>query len=126
VGDQAARADDRHRLPLRDEHAFRDQERAEVQEGDRIAVRGLDRDREPVRRDAAGEGDGASGRREHLAAERPGDVDPAMLARRERVVRREGESLQHRSRRGPRPRAGHRGHAERQEHHGGGGPDEAR
>jgi hypothetical protein len=109
VRNQAARADDRDGLALRHGRALHDQERAEMQQGDGIAVGGFDCDRQPVGRDPADEADGSRARREHLAAERALDVDSAVLARRERIVGGEGEALQHRPWNRPRPCRGHGG-----------------
>jgi hypothetical protein len=105
----AARADGRHRLALGHGRALADQERAEMQQRDRIAVGRLDRDRQPVRGDAADERDGSRGWREHGASEWPLEVDAAVLPRRERVVRGKGEALQHGPGHRPRPGAGRGG-----------------
>jgi hypothetical protein len=113
--DQAAGTDDGDGLALGHDRAFRDQEGAEVKQGDGVAVGRLDRNREAVGRDAAHEADGSRPRREHLPAERALDVDAAVLARREWIVRGEGEALQYRPRNRPRPRRGHGGCRERQE-----------
>ena len=86
VGRHAARADDPDRLALRHDRAPADQERAEMQERDGVAVGRLNGDREPVRRDLADERHRSGGRRDHRVTERPLDVDPTMLARKERVV----------------------------------------
>jgi hypothetical protein len=86
VGRHAARADDPDRLALRHDRAPADQERAEVQERDGVAVGRLNGDREPVRRDLADERHRSGGRRDHRVTERPLDVDPTMLARKEGVV----------------------------------------
>jgi hypothetical protein len=116
VGRHAARADDPDRLALRHNRAPADQERAEVQERDGVAVGRLNGDREPVRRDLADERHRSGGRRDHRVTERPLDVDPTMLAREERVLLVKREALQHRPGKRPRPRAGRGGHRERQEH----------
>ena len=110
VGRHAARADDRDRFSLGHDRASAYQERAEMQEGHGVAVRRLNRDREPVRRDLAGERHRSGGRRDHRVTEGPLEVDPTMLAREEwvRLVKR--EPLQHRPRNRPRPRAGRGGH----------------
>jgi hypothetical protein len=116
VGRHAARADDPDRLALRHNRAPADEERAEMQERDGVAVGRLNGDREPVRRDLADERHRSCGRRYHRVTERPLDVDPTMLAREERVLLVKRELLQHRPWNRPRPRAGRGGHRERQEH----------
>jgi hypothetical protein len=126
VGRHAARADDPDRLALRHDRAPADQERAEMQERDGVAVSRLNGDRESVRRNLADERHRSGGRRDHRVTERPLDVDPTMLAREERVVLVKCEPLQHRPRNRPRPRAGHGGHRERQEHRNDRDPGESR
>jgi hypothetical protein len=116
VGRHAARADDSDRLALRHYRAPADEERAEMQKRDGVAVGGLNGDREPVRRDLADERHPSGGGRDNRVTERPLDVDPTMLAREERVLLVKREPLQHRPRGRPRPRAGRGGHRERQEH----------
>ena len=116
VGRHAARADDPDRLALRHNRAPADEERAEMQERDGVAVGRLNGDREPVRRDPADERHRSGGRRDHGVTERPLDVDPTMLAREERILLVKREPLQHRPRNRPRPPAGRGGHCERQEH----------
>jgi hypothetical protein len=116
VGRHAARADDADRLALRHDRAPADEERAEMQERDGVAVGRLNGDREPVRRDPADERHRSGGRRDHRVTERPLDVDPTMLAREERVLLVKREPLQHRPRNRPRPRACRGGRRERQEH----------
>jgi len=111
----ATRADDRDRLALGHDRAPADQERAEMQERDGVAVCRLNCDREPVRRDLAGERHRSGGRRDHRITERPLEVDPSMLARKERVVLVKCEPLQHRPGDRPRPGAGRGGHCERKE-----------
>jgi hypothetical protein len=112
VGLHPTHSDDRDRLALRDDRPRADQERAQMQKRDGV-VRGLDRDREPVRRDPAGEGHGSRGRRQDRVADGALDVDPAMLSGDERVLLVEGEPLQHRPRNRPRPGAGRRGRRKR-------------
>ncbi len=63
-----------------------DRERREVQVGEvEAAVGGADADRESRRAGRAGEADRAGGGGDHGRPDGPGDVDPAMLARRVRV-----------------------------------------
>ena len=116
VGEHSTRPDERNRLTLGHDGARVDQERAEMQQRDRVAVGRLNGDREPVRGDLAGEHDRPRGRRDHGVAESALDVDPAMLSRNERVVLVERKPLQHRPRNRPRPGAGRGGHRQGQEH----------
>ena len=101
---QAARADHRDRLAFGHHHPPADERRAEMEQRDGVAVGGLNRDRETVGRDRAREGHGPCCGRQHLSTERPLDVDPAVLARGERKLRREHEPLQDGAR--DRPRRG--------------------
>ena len=101
----AARPDDRDRLALGNDGAPRDQRRAEVQEGHGVALAGLDRDRQTVRRDPADKRHSAAGGSQDGIAERTLDVDAAMLAGRERVVLGEEKAAQDGAVDGPRPRA---------------------
>jgi hypothetical protein len=123
VSRNPARADDRNRLALGHNRPRGDQERAEMQERDGVLHR-LDRDREPIRRDPAGERHRARGRREHRVADRPLDVDPAMLSGDERVLLVESEALQHRPSNRPRPGAGRGRGGEGQKYHDGRKPGE--
>ena len=115
VGRHPARADDRDPLALGDDRPRGDQKRAEMQKRDGV-VRRLDRDREPIRRDPAGERHPSRNRREHRIADRALDVDPAMLPGDERVLLVEGKPLQHRPGNRPRPGAGRGGRCECKEH----------
>ncbi len=115
VGRHSARADDRDPLALGYDRPGADQKRAEMQKRDGV-VRRLDRDREPIRRDPAGERHRPRDRREHRVADRALDVDPAMLPGYERVLLVEGKPLQHRPSNRPRPGAGRGGRCERKEH----------
>jgi hypothetical protein len=124
VSRHAARADDRDRLAFGHDGTCTDQGGAEMQERDGIAVGGLDRDREPVRRDLAREGHRSSGRCNHRLAESPLEIDAAVLSRDERVLLIEDVALQHRPRNRPRPGAGRRRSRKRQEHHADRDPDE--
>jgi hypothetical protein len=126
MGRHAARADDRDRLTLGHDRAAVDQERAEMQKRDGIAVGGLDGDREPVRRNLAGERHRSGGWRDHRVTEGPLQVDPTMLPWDERVVLVKREPLQHRSPDRPRPGSGRGGHRERQEHREDRDPGESR
>jgi hypothetical protein len=68
VGRHPAPADERNRLSLGHDGAGVDEERAEMQERDRVPVGCLDGDREPVRGDLAGERDRSGSRRDHGVA----------------------------------------------------------
>ena len=70
-------ADDR---ALRDHAAGRDDGRAELEQRDRVAVGGQDRDRAAAARHRTGEGDGSCGRGAHRRADSRTDVDAAVLA----------------------------------------------
>ncbi len=99
VGALADGSDD---VALGDDAAAQDARRAELQQGHRIAVGGLNRDRVTAAWDRADERDRSRGRGEHRAAEPGADVDPAVLPRGV-GVRPERERAQHRSGRRPRP-----------------------
>jgi hypothetical protein len=90
-------------VALRDGHALAHAKRSEMRQRRLVSVARRDRDRETVRRHLAGEGDftrcGRTDRRRIAQV----DVDPAMLARRVRVVR-DRERPQNGPVRGPRPR----------------------
>jgi hypothetical protein len=126
MGRHAAGADHRDRFALGHDRAAADEERAEMQKRDGVAVGGLDGDREPVRRNLAGERHRSGGRRDHRVTEGPLQVDPTMLPWDERVVLVKREPLQHRSPDRPRPSFGRRGHRERQEHRDDRDPGESR
>jgi hypothetical protein len=97
-----------------------------MQKRDGVAVGGLDGDREPVRRNLAGERHRSRGRRDHRVTEGRLQVDPTMLPWEERVVLVKREPLQHRPPDRPRPGSGRGGHRERQEHRDGRDPGESR
>jgi hypothetical protein len=78
---RSGRPDRADRLPLDHVRAAGDGDRAEVDEGDRVAVDRLDRDGEPVRRQRSGKGDHPSAHGGHRAAAVSADVDPAVLSR---------------------------------------------
>jgi hypothetical protein len=112
----AGRADRADGLALGGSVAVADQDRAQMEKRDRVAVGRPDRDRAPVRRQPAGEGDPPSGRRPNGRALIAADVDArmAVLA----VLRpAEVEATQHRSVRRPRPCQGGRRRQERQCEH---------
>ena len=93
-----------------------DRDRAEVREGHGETAVGLNRDRLAARRDGAGEGDDAGCRREDGRAAVGADRDAAMLPRRVRMRRVEGERLEHGPLNGPCPR-GRRGHEDQEQEH---------
>jgi hypothetical protein len=97
-----ARPDGAHAVALVDDLTADHTDRAEVEQGDRVAVGRLDRDRAAAPRHGSYEVHTACGRRTHGGAERPGDVDTAMLTRLVRVVA-DGKRLQHRPVHGPGP-----------------------
>ena len=101
----AGRTGVRDRISLADRLTLPDAERAEMRKGGLVAVRGHDRDRQPVRRDLTGERDLPGGRRANRRCARERDVDAAMLARGVLVVLY-GESAQNRTVGGPRPPPG--------------------
>jgi hypothetical protein len=68
VGEHSTRPDERNRLSLGHDGAGVDQERAQMQQRDRVAVGRLNGDREPVRGDLAGERDRSGSRRDHGVA----------------------------------------------------------
>lgn len=91
------------RLSLRDTVAAPHAKRAEMGERRLRPVRGLDRDRDAVRRHGAREGHLACGRRPDGVGTREGDVDPTVLSAGVGVVT-EREATEHRPVRGPGPR----------------------
>ena len=107
-----ARTDRPDAVALDDRRALGHSDGAQVGEGHRPAVRGLDRHAPAVARDRAGERDEARGRRAHGRADRPGDVEAAMEPGRLRLLRVEGERLQYRP--VGRPRPGARGRHDRE------------
>ena len=70
---------------LLDGAAASDAHRAELEERDRVAVRGLDRQRSASARDGARERDGARAGRPHLGADGRAEVDAAVLTARVRI-----------------------------------------
>jgi hypothetical protein len=108
----AAPTDGSDLLGLGDIGAGRYGNRAEVEQGDRIAVGRLDRDRAPVSRQRAGEANRACGRRERGSVGRTRDVDAPVLAG---FVLRRGhdKGRQHGPGRRPAPRARRRRSQER-------------
>ena len=99
----AARPDDRDRLALGDDVTPADERSAEVQQRHRVAVGGLDRDRETVRRDPTRERDRPPDRSNDRVAEGALNVDAAVLARCKRIVLRKEEPAQHGAADRPRP-----------------------
>jgi len=89
----AARTDRPDAVALRDRRALRHGDRAEVRQRDGVAVGGRDRDALAGRRHGAGERDDAGDRCEHLRVGRAAEIDAAMLASRERMLRVEAERL---------------------------------
>jgi len=82
----AAWADRADRRALRDRGAAPNRHGAEMQDGDRVAVLGLDRDGPAADGDGPCEGDDSGCRREHRCPRGRSDVDSAMLAGRVRIV----------------------------------------
>ena len=115
--DEAGRPGGADSLTLADGRTSPDRERAEVEQGHRVAVRREDRDRRTAPGHGPGEGDSPCRRREHRLAGRGRDVDPPVLAARVRVGRVEHERPQHVPARGPRPRPRPR-HGDEQERRG--------
>jgi hypothetical protein len=101
----ARRACSRDRLALRDPIAASHAKRAEMGERRLRSVRGLDCDRDAVRRHGARERHLAGGRRPDGICAGEGDVDPTVLPARVGVVA-EREATQHRPVRRPGPREG--------------------
>ena len=100
-----ARPDAPDRVALGDHPAPFDEQRAELGQRDRIAVRGANRHDEAVAGHRAGERDLAGGRCDHRSAELGGDVDASVLAAGVRV-RAEPEGAQHVPVGRPRPGGG--------------------
>ncbi len=107
-------------IPFLDRRVLRDVDRAEMRERDRVAVRGGDRHRPARAGDAAGERDGPAAGGEHGLARGAGDVDAAVLGRRIRMRRVEGEVLQD----GPARRPGPGSRCGRPDQRDGGGREE--
>ena len=116
VGALAHGADDR---ALRHDRAAADAERAELEQRDRVAVRGLDRQRAAAARHGAGERDGAGRGRAHLGAHGRAEVDAAVLPARVGVGG-EGERAQQWAVDRPGPGARDRSDGERRQHGRGG------
>lgn len=109
---RAARTDGSDCVALRKAGAATHGDRAEMQERDRVIVLRLDRDRPAAHRHGPGEGDHPGCRGEHGRSCWGADVDPAVLARRIRIVA-EQEGPQHRALHRPGPTQGGRRHCER-------------
>jgi hypothetical protein len=106
---------------LRHDRAAGDAERAELEQRDRVAVRGLDRQRAAASRHGAGERDGAGRGCPHLGAHGRAEVDAAVLPARVGVGG-EGERAQQWA--VDRPGPGTRGRSDaEQRQHGRGGED---
>src|SRR5262245_63949279 len=75
----AARTDRADRLALRDDRSTGHAKRPQMQERDRVAVDGLERDRPAVQRQGAGEANDAGGWRRHRLAGLAGAVDAPVL-----------------------------------------------
>ena len=104
----ARRTGVRDRISLADRLALPDAERPEMRERGLVAVRGHDRDRQPVRRDLTGERDLPGRGRTNRRCPRESDVDAAMLPGGVLVVLHR-EPPQHRPIRGPCPGRGRAG-----------------
>jgi hypothetical protein len=98
----AAWADRANRHALCDRGAAPNRHGAEMQDGDRVAVLGLDRHGPAADGDGSCEGDDSGCRREHRRPRGRSDVDSAMLAGRVRIVA-EQEGPQYRALHRPRP-----------------------
>jgi hypothetical protein len=112
----AARADRPHDLSFADSRSNGQANRSQVDEGDRIAVRGADRQAEPLAREPACVGDDPRGRSAYLGSGRRADVDAAVLAARIRVAAGD-ERPEHRPVDRPAPRSRTRGMGEAEEQH---------
>jgi hypothetical protein len=101
----ATRADRPHHLPFADRRAHWDGDRVQLEQRDRVAVLGANRDRAPGSGHRARKRDDAGRRRAHLGADRRADVDAPVLASAVRIVAGR-ERAQHRpfDRPGPGPR----------------------
>ena len=112
----AARADRPHDLALTDRCADSECDRAQVDEGDRVAVCRADRQAETLARKLPGEGDDSGRRSAHIGSRRRADVHPTVLAAGVRVALGD-ERPQHRPLDRPRPGGRARGVHERNEEH---------
>ena len=92
-----------------------DADRAEVDECDRPAVLGADRQAQPLMRQLSGVRSHPDGRRPNVGPRRRADVTPSMLTARVRIVVGD-ERPQHRAVDGPRPGRRARSQGERREH----------
>jgi hypothetical protein len=111
---RAGRAHRPDRRALGHGGALLDADRAEVDERDRVAARGLDRDAPTMGGQRPGERDGSAGRSAHRAPVGSRDVDPAVLTAGVRVGA-DRERAQHSAVGGPCPRRGRRAEDERGE-----------
>jgi len=91
-----------------------DQRLGELEQRDRVAVGGLDRERPSALRERAHEGDGSGRGREHVGSDGRAEVDAAVLPACVRIGT-ERERPQHRPGDGPGPAEGRRGERERRE-----------
>ena len=110
----AARADGSHDLAFLDRSPGAHTDRAEVHEGDRVAVGGANRQAEALVRQLARERDDAGGRSPDVGSGRRRDVDPAMLSAGIGVVLGD-ERAQNRTVDRPRPARRGRAHDEREQ-----------
>jgi hypothetical protein len=81
-----ARADRPHDLALADRRANADSDRAEVDEGDRVAVLGTDRQAAALPRQLPCKRDHPCRRGAHFGSRRRADVDSSVLAARIRIA----------------------------------------
>jgi len=107
----AARADRAHDLSFLDRSPGSYSDRAEVHEGDRVAVGCANRQAEPFVGHLPDKRDDAGGGSPHVGTGRSGNVDPPVLTARVRVVLGD-ERPEHRA--VDRPRPSRRGRAERE------------
>lgn len=84
--DVAARPDRPDDVALGDRRAGRDADRPQVDEGDRVAVRGPDRETQPLVRQPPDERGHARRRRANVRTGRSADVDAAVLSARVRIA----------------------------------------
>jgi hypothetical protein len=112
--DLTARPDGAHGFAFLDRRAGAHADRAEVHEGDRVAVRSANRQAEPLVRQPAGERHDAGGRCPDISGRSRRDVDSAVLAAGIRVVRCD-ERAQHWAVDGPRPARRRRAGDEREQ-----------
>jgi hypothetical protein len=104
------------RVALSHRRTLCDADRAELREGDGVAVGGRDRHGLAVGGNAARERDNAGGRRSDRGGGRAGDGDTAALAAGVRMCGIEGERLEHGALDGPRPGACRRCEDRREDH----------